>query len=239
MARAKPASIPLMPAGKPKSPLRRRKRGSRCRVRWRHGSRPYSRCRRRRECPLILPIGSRRRRSRRLMRLRRRGQSRSSRQIDPYEPLGIRAGAFILRPAIDLSTGYDSNPGRDSTPKGSPFYIVAPELQATSDWQRHEFRAKIRGSYDGYTEQPSLNRPYFESILDGRIDVTTPDPGRTAEPLSRLQPIRLAVRISWPMLPSPRFTPISAALPACSIVSTGWKSAARPASTAHATKIPS
>jgi len=92
--------------------------------------------------------------------------------IDPYEPLGIRAGAFILRPAIDLSTGYDSNPGRDSTPKGSPFYVVAPELQATSDWQRHEFRAKIRGSYDGYTEQPSLNRPYFESILDGRIDVT-------------------------------------------------------------------
>ncbi len=94
-------------------------------------------------------------------------------EIDPYEPLGIRAGSFILRPAIDLSTGYDSNPGRDSTPKASPFYIVAPELQATSDWQRHEFRAKIRGSYDGYTEQPSLNRPYFESILDGRIDVTS------------------------------------------------------------------
>ncbi len=92
--------------------------------------------------------------------------------IDPYEPLGIRAGAFILRPAIDLSTGYDSNPGRDSTPKGSPFYVVAPELQVASDWLRHEFRAKIRGSYDGFTEQPSLNRPYFESILDGRIDVT-------------------------------------------------------------------
>ena len=92
--------------------------------------------------------------------------------LDPYEPLGIRAGSFILRPAIDLSFGHDSNPGRDSTPKGSPFYVVAPELQATSDWQRHEARAKIRGSYDGFTEQPSLNRPYFESILDGRIDVT-------------------------------------------------------------------
>jgi hypothetical protein len=78
-----------------------------------------------------------------------------------------------LRPAIDLSIGHDSNPGRDSTPKGSPLYIVAPELQVTSDWQRHEFRAKIRGSYDGFTEQPSLNRPYFESILDGRIDVTS------------------------------------------------------------------
>ncbi|HET7679330.1 MAG TPA: outer membrane beta-barrel protein [Xanthobacteraceae bacterium] len=93
--------------------------------------------------------------------------------IDPYEPLGIRAGSFLLRPAIDLSFGYDSNPGRDATPKGSPFYVVAPELQAKSDWERHEFRAKIRGSYDGYTEQPSLNRPYFDSVLDGRIDVTS------------------------------------------------------------------
>ena len=92
--------------------------------------------------------------------------------LDPYEPLGIRAGSFILRPAIDVSGGYDSNPGRDVKPQGSWFYVVAPELQAKSDWERHEFRAKLRGSYTGYTERSSLDRPFFESVLDGRIDVT-------------------------------------------------------------------
>jgi hypothetical protein len=93
--------------------------------------------------------------------------------IDPYEPLGIRAGSFILRPSVDLSLGFDCNPGRDSTPKAWPFYVVAPELDVKSDWKRHEFRAKIRGSYEAYTEEPSLNRPYFESTMDGRVDVTS------------------------------------------------------------------
>jgi hypothetical protein len=93
-------------------------------------------------------------------------------EIDPYEPLGIRSGSFILRPAIDLATGHDSNPARDSTPRGSPFYVIAPELQAKSDWDRHEVRASLRGSYNGYTEDSSLNRPNFDAVVDGRIDVT-------------------------------------------------------------------
>lgn len=94
-------------------------------------------------------------------------------EIDPYEPLGIRTGAFILRPAIDVSGGYDSNPGRDSEKvKGSPYYVIAPELEAKSDWERHEFKAKLRGNYTGYNEKSSLNRPFFESVMDGRIDVT-------------------------------------------------------------------
>ncbi len=94
-------------------------------------------------------------------------------ELDPYAPLGIRAGSFLLRPAIDVTTGYDSNPQRGTKPQGSMFYTVAPELQAKSDWDRHEFRANLRGSYDGYTDLPSLNRTYFQSILDGRIDVTS------------------------------------------------------------------
>jgi hypothetical protein len=94
-------------------------------------------------------------------------------ELDPYEPLGIRAGSFILRPAIELTGGYDSNPDRGSTPEGSPLYIIAPELQAKSDWARHELRANLRGSYTGYNELPSLNRPYFDSVIDGRIDVTS------------------------------------------------------------------
>lgn len=93
-------------------------------------------------------------------------------EIDPYQPLGIRAGAFILRPAIDVTGGYDSNPRRNTRPEGSPLYVIAPELQVKSDWERHEFRANLRGNYTGYTELPSLNNPSFESILDGRIDVT-------------------------------------------------------------------
>jgi hypothetical protein len=92
---------------------------------------------------------------------------------DPYEPLGLRAGSFILRPAIEFTGGYDSNPPRSSTPEGSALYVVAPELRVRSDWDLHEFRANVHGSYTGYNSLPSLNRPYFESVLDGRIDLTS------------------------------------------------------------------
>jgi hypothetical protein len=94
-------------------------------------------------------------------------------EIDPYEPLGIRAGSFILRPAIDLSVGHDSNPDRDPRPRGSPFYTVAPELQAKSDWDRHELRANLRGSYTGYTQDEQDDQPYFDAVVDSRIDVSS------------------------------------------------------------------
>jgi hypothetical protein len=93
-------------------------------------------------------------------------------ETDPYAPLGIRAGAFILKPSLDATVGFDSNVPRSSTPTSSSFYTIAPELRTKSDWERHEFRSILRGSYSGYPDLPSFNRPSFESILDGRIDVT-------------------------------------------------------------------
>jgi hypothetical protein len=92
---------------------------------------------------------------------------------DPYDALGIRAGSFVLRPAIELSSGYDTNPSHLPGGGGSSYYVVAPELQVRSDWSRHALNADIRGSYTEYGNNfsPSLNRPYLDSRIDGRIDV--------------------------------------------------------------------
>jgi hypothetical protein len=94
-------------------------------------------------------------------------------ETDPYDALGIRAGSFLLRPAIDLTGGYDTNPGRSTDAAGSSFLLVAPELLVRSDWSRHDLRADLRGSYSSFSAQPSLNRPYFESKIDGRVDVSS------------------------------------------------------------------
>jgi len=93
---------------------------------------------------------------------------------DPYAPLGVHAGAFTLFPAIEFIGGYDTNPGRLTAAKGAALYTVAPELQAQSNWSRHELKADLRGSYTGYSpdQQPTLSRPYFDGKVDGRIDVT-------------------------------------------------------------------
>lgn len=93
---------------------------------------------------------------------------------DPYAPLGVRAGAFDLFPAIELIGGYDTNPSRSPDPKGTSLYTVAPELRAQSNWSRHELKADLRGSYTGYSpdETPTLSRPNFNGKIDGRVDVT-------------------------------------------------------------------
>jgi hypothetical protein len=94
---------------------------------------------------------------------------------DPYAPLGIRAGAFDLYPAVDVLGGYDTNPSQASqNGKGAWLLSVQPELRVQSDWSRHELKANLRGSYNAYSPEqtPKLSRPYFNGTVDGRIDVS-------------------------------------------------------------------
>jgi hypothetical protein len=92
----------------------------------------------------------------------------------PFDPLGVTAGSFLLRPAIEVSGGYDTNPARTTSGGGaSLFSVVAPELKASSNWLRHELTADLHGSYTTYSSEHQLDRPAFDGKIDGRIDVTT------------------------------------------------------------------
>jgi len=94
---------------------------------------------------------------------------------DPYAALGIRAGSFLLLPSLDLSASYSSNPEHGTGTPSAPYFVAAPELQVRSDWERHALTADISGSYTQYATDnlvPSLNVPYLNSKIDGRVDVT-------------------------------------------------------------------
>ncbi|WP_291607358.1 outer membrane beta-barrel protein [Bradyrhizobium sp.] len=104
---------------------------------------------------------------------------------DPFGAVGDYAGSFLIKGAVELSGGYDSNPARFNTPKGSPLYVIAPEFLAVSDWQRHALVADLRGSFTGYgNEMPAsingapssapinIDRPDFTGHVDGRLDAT-------------------------------------------------------------------
>ncbi|MEK9279576.1 outer membrane beta-barrel protein [Bradyrhizobium sp. ISRA442] len=103
---------------------------------------------------------------------------------DPFGAVGDYAGSFLIKGALELSGGYDTNPARLNKPVGSPVYVVAPELLVISDWERHALVADLRGSFSGYGNQmpatidglasPSpvdIDRPDFTGHVDGRVDV--------------------------------------------------------------------
>jgi len=104
---------------------------------------------------------------------------------DPFGAVGDYVGGFLVKSAVELSTGYDTNPGRLAVPQGSPFYVVAPEFLAVSNWQRHAVVADLRGSFTGYGNSLTPNadgtalsapldisRPNFIGHVDGRLDVS-------------------------------------------------------------------
>lgn len=99
---------------------------------------------------------------------------------DPFGQVGNYVGGFLVKEAVEVMGGYDSNPGRFQQPRGAAIYTIAPELQATSDWSRHALSLDLRGSFTGYdkgfpgqTSSPlNLDRPNVDGKLAGRIDVT-------------------------------------------------------------------
>ena len=104
---------------------------------------------------------------------------------DPFGAVGDYAGSFLIKSAVELSGGYDTNPGRTFEPHGLPAYVIAPEFLAVSDWERHALVADLRGSFNGYAgnlpatidglpnSAPSdVDRPDFTGHVDGRLDAT-------------------------------------------------------------------
>lgn len=95
------------------------------------------------------------------------------REDDPYAPLGIRAGTMILRPAIEVGGGYDTNAARSGNArKASPLHRTEVELNATSDWSRHQLDVGLRGAYTGYTALSNANRPDGDARIALRLDAT-------------------------------------------------------------------
>jgi hypothetical protein len=90
---------------------------------------------------------------------------------DPYGPVGFHAGAFLVKPSVEISEGYDSNPFRVQNGPGSAFTEVKGAVSAKSEWSRHEMQLDLRGSYTAYSNVDDINRPDADATLRGRIDI--------------------------------------------------------------------
>jgi hypothetical protein len=97
---------------------------------------------------------------------------RTASEEDAFAQLGLRAGAFLVSPAVEVFGGYDTNPARTPGGRPSAYVTVSPELLARSDWQRHEVTVALRGSYTAYGQTPELDRPSVDGKMTGRLDVT-------------------------------------------------------------------
>lgn len=93
---------------------------------------------------------------------------------DPYGPVGVRAGTFLLRPTLETAGGYDTNPTRiPDVKKGSSFGRIRGELDGQSDWSRHELAFRSSAQSRHYFDVPQAGyEPEINGAVTGRIDVT-------------------------------------------------------------------
>ncbi len=92
---------------------------------------------------------------------------------EPFGPVGFQSGAFLLKPSIQLDSGYDSNAEKAVNGKGSWFNTVQGAFNAQSQWQRHELVLDLRGAYTKYYDVEGADRPDIQAALRGRIDVSS------------------------------------------------------------------
>ena len=89
-----------------------------------------------------------------------------------YNPLGIRAGGFLVYPSLDLGEFYDSNVYAIPTGVKSDFYTdVAPNVNVASNWNTNALNFSAGGEIKRYSQLVSENVSNANVATNGRIDI--------------------------------------------------------------------
>ena len=105
-----------------------------------------------------------------------------------YDALGIRLGAFLAYPSLDLSVAASDNVYLAPSNKTSDgFAIVQPAIIATSDWSRHQVRLSASGAFRRYFDQVPLNRNEYDVRSLGRLHIGDYSSATVEGQISRLR----------------------------------------------------
>lgn len=95
------------------------------------------------------------------------------RERPEYEPLGIRAGAFLIHPQLAVSGTYDSNVFASENNEEDDFgLLVAPRVTVASQWSRHALNLNAGAEAAFFSDFSDNNYVDFDIGVGGRLDVT-------------------------------------------------------------------
>ncbi|MGF1651371.1 MAG: outer membrane beta-barrel protein [Hyphomicrobiaceae bacterium] len=93
-------------------------------------------------------------------------------RFEPFEPLGLRVGNFIVLSSIETATVFDGNVFQSSRARSDVAVEVLPTVRVVSDWAVHAVELRARGVLSRFREFDSENARGFDIALRGRLDVT-------------------------------------------------------------------
>ena len=95
-----------------------------------------------------------------------------SRARPELAPLGVRIGALVLAPRLDLRMGYDDNLyATDDRARGDAYAAVLPRADLRSDWSRHALRVGVNAVSRRFQTVTSENTDDWTATTEGRLDL--------------------------------------------------------------------
>lgn len=96
----------------------------------------------------------------------------TQREANPFEPVGIRVGAFRLYPVLELTSVFSNNVRTDHTAKLKDGGLrIAPSLRLQSNWIRHSLDINANSEHIFYKKANDLNSNTLNASSALRLDV--------------------------------------------------------------------
>ena len=91
--------------------------------------------------------------------------------VSEYDPLGIRAGAFIIKPELNLGMEYTDNVyATEKAERSDWITTLAPKIEVSSDWARHFLGINVGLESGIYSTESDENYVDGHIKLDSRLD---------------------------------------------------------------------
>lgn len=93
-------------------------------------------------------------------------------RFEPFDPVGVRIGSFVLFPELETGGSYYSNVLRSPSGPGDIAADVRPSARLVSDWKRHALELRGTAVLSFHNENDSEDDRAYALEARGRLDVT-------------------------------------------------------------------
>lgn len=102
-----------------------------------------------------------------------RGVGVADRPREEFDPVGVRAGAFLIYPRVTSSVEYTDNLFKtDNNEQDDVIYQIGSSVAVLSDWNRHFVRLGANITTNAHDENDSDDITDYGANLAGRLDIT-------------------------------------------------------------------
>lgn len=92
-------------------------------------------------------------------------------RFEPYDPVGIRKGSWLIFPEIEAGAGWTSNLFRSPTRTSTTFFDVRPTVRAITNWRVHAIELRATGLASAFLDNATENDRAYAVEARGRFDL--------------------------------------------------------------------